>query len=156
PISDWRALLRHTILRFRFHHLPTRSCYPPNSVTRTTKSALPIGTQVVILASSAEEPLPCAAGSVGVVVAHCGGDKDCYDVRTTDGFIVALPRASLGIRKHFQLETALHSRIQDTPDLRQFIIYRCVVGSRAFGLDVESSDFDRRGVFLPPAELQWS
>src|SRR5262249_20320578 len=84
------------------------------------------------------------------------GPRDDYEVRTTDGSIVALPRASLGIRKHFQLDAALHLRDQDTPDLHQYIIYRCVVGSRAFGLDVGSSDFDRRGVFLPPAELQWS
>lgn len=41
-------------------------------------------------------------------------------------------------------------------DLHQYVIYRCVVGSRAFGLDVEGSDFDRRGIFLPPAELHWS
>jgi predicted nucleotidyltransferase len=40
--------------------------------------------------------------------------------------------------------------------LRPFIIYRCVVGSRAFGLEDESSDTDRRGIYLPPADLQWS
>jgi predicted nucleotidyltransferase len=38
----------------------------------------------------------------------------------------------------------------------QFVIYRCVVGSRAFGLDTESSDVDRRGIYLPSADLQWS
>jgi hypothetical protein len=42
------------------------------------------------------------------------------------------------------------------PDLFQYVIYRCVVGSRAFGLDEESSDTDRRGIYLPPANLQWS
>jgi predicted nucleotidyltransferase len=30
------------------------------------------------------------------------------------------------------------------------------VGSRAFGLAGDESDTDRRGVFLPPADLQWS
>ena len=34
--------------------------------------------------------------------------------------------------------------------------YRCIVGSRAYGLDTEASDTDLRGFFLPPAELQWS
>lgn len=37
-----------------------------------------------------------------------------------------------------------------------FIIYRCVVGSRAYGLEGEESDTDRRGFFLPPASLFWS
>jgi uncharacterized protein len=31
-----------------------------------------------------------------------------------------------------------------------------VVGSRAYGLDHEGSDVDRRGIYLPPADLQWS
>jgi predicted nucleotidyltransferase len=37
-----------------------------------------------------------------------------------------------------------------------YIIYRCVVGSRAYGLAGEGSDTDRRGFFLPPASLYWS
>jgi predicted nucleotidyltransferase len=36
------------------------------------------------------------------------------------------------------------------------IIFRCVVGSRAYGLEGEGSDTDRRGFFLPPARLSWS
>jgi predicted nucleotidyltransferase len=40
--------------------------------------------------------------------------------------------------------------------LDAFVIYRVVVGSRAFGLDIEESDTDRRGIYLPPADLQWS
>ena len=31
-----------------------------------------------------------------------------------------------------------------------------MVGSRAFGLNTEESDIDRRGIYLPPAELHWS
>jgi predicted nucleotidyltransferase len=38
----------------------------------------------------------------------------------------------------------------------EHVIYRCVVGSRAYGLAEDDSDCDRRGVFLPPAELHWS
>lgn len=41
-------------------------------------------------------------------------------------------------------------------DLEQCIVYRCIVGSRAFGLDVEASDTDYRGIFVPPADLHWS
>src|SRR5262249_2709165 len=41
-------------------------------------------------------------------------------------------------------------------DLGPYVIYRCVVGSRAYGLSGEGSDTDRRGFFLPPADLHWS
>jgi predicted nucleotidyltransferase len=43
-----------------------------------------------------------------------------------------------------------------TMDLRDRIIYRCVIGSRAYGLEDDNSDTDRRGIYLPPAELHWS
>lgn len=41
-------------------------------------------------------------------------------------------------------------------DLYENVIYRCVVGSQAYGLDRDSSDMDRRGIYLAPAELEWS
>lgn len=34
-------------------------------------------------------------------------------------------------------------------------VYACVMGSRAFGLATETSDTDRRGVFLAPTPLFW-
>jgi uncharacterized protein len=37
-----------------------------------------------------------------------------------------------------------------------YIICRCIVGSQAFGLTDGDSDVDRRGIYLPPAELHWS
>ncbi|WP_037860622.1 DNA polymerase beta superfamily protein [Streptomyces sp. NRRL S-340] len=39
--------------------------------------------------------------------------------------------------------------------VRDHTIYACVMGSRAFGLATESSDTDRRGVFVAPAPLFW-
>ncbi|MFR0356474.1 nucleotidyltransferase domain-containing protein [Streptomyces sediminimaris] len=39
--------------------------------------------------------------------------------------------------------------------VRDHTIYACVMGSRAFGLATESSDTDRRGVFLAPTALFW-
>ena len=41
-------------------------------------------------------------------------------------------------------------------ELFERVILRCVVGSRAYGLEREGSDTDRRGVYLPPADLHWS
>jgi predicted nucleotidyltransferase len=40
--------------------------------------------------------------------------------------------------------------------LRPYIIYRCVVGSRAYALDDADSDTDVRGIYLPPARLHWA
>jgi hypothetical protein len=39
--------------------------------------------------------------------------------------------------------------------VRDHTIYACVTGSRAFGLDTEGSDTDRRGVYLAPTPLFW-
>ena len=41
-------------------------------------------------------------------------------------------------------------------DLGNHIIYRCVVGSRAYGLAHEASDTDVRGIYQAPNELLWS
>jgi hypothetical protein len=39
--------------------------------------------------------------------------------------------------------------------VREHTIYACVMGSRAFGLATDTSDTDRRGVFLAPTPLFW-
>ncbi|MBX3119929.1 MAG: nucleotidyltransferase domain-containing protein [Fimbriimonadaceae bacterium] len=46
---------------------------------------------------------------------------------------------------------------QDTIEtLHSRIVYRCVIGSHAYGLDTDASDTDIRGCFLPPASMHWS
>ncbi|WP_284580064.1 nucleotidyltransferase domain-containing protein [Streptomyces sp. 2P-4] len=39
--------------------------------------------------------------------------------------------------------------------VRDHTVYACVMGSRAFGLAIGSSDTDRRGVYLAPTALFW-
>jgi predicted nucleotidyltransferase len=46
--------------------------------------------------------------------------------------------------------------VADDKRYEQYIIFRCVVGSRAYGLAGEQSDTDRRGIYLPPASPHWS
>ena len=41
-------------------------------------------------------------------------------------------------------------------DVVEYVIYRCVIGSRAYGLDHDGSDIDLRGIYLPPADMHWS
>ena len=36
------------------------------------------------------------------------------------------------------------------------VIFQCIIGSQAYGLADGESDIDRRGFYLPPAELHWS
>jgi uncharacterized protein len=120
---------------------------------------LPVGTQVVALeaGSGPKGDEVCLAGSVGVVVGRDERVAEKYLVRLTDGSVVSFSPDGLAVRKHYQRDAVEQGRSRKAqPDLREYIIYRCVVGSRAFGLDEEGSDYDRRGVFLPPAEIQWS
>jgi predicted nucleotidyltransferase len=44
----------------------------------------------------------------------------------------------------------------DEHELREHVIYRALVGSRAYGLSHEGSDHDVRGVYLAPAHRHWS
>jgi predicted nucleotidyltransferase len=121
--------------------------------------SLPIGTQVVALTPGlgpkGEEV--CPKGSVGVVIGLAKVSSNSHHVRLTDGTVLTFPRRALAIRKHFQRDSAQRGRKSEAlPNLKDYVIYRCVVGSRAFGLAVDGSDYDRRGIFLPPSDLQWS
>jgi hypothetical protein len=70
---------------------------------------------------------------------------------------VSLRRQELTIRKHAQrADLAESGAVLADLGLREHVVFRCVVGSRAYGLTGENSDVDRRGVYLPPAELHWS
>lgn len=120
---------------------------------------LPVGTQVVTrraVATGAGVPI-CPAGAVGEVTGAPADYSHAYRVRLPDGAEVSLRRDELSIRKHEQ------SGVMGDPgevlrdhDLYAHVVYRCVVGSRAYGLQNDASDVDLRGVYLPPAHLHWS
>jgi hypothetical protein len=86
------------------------------------------------------------------VVAVAG---EAFLARFPDGFEKSLERSQIEVLKHFKDRLGDGSQSAEF-DLESFIIYRCVVGSRAYGLDNDESDTDRRGIYLAPAELQWS
>ncbi|NEO02107.1 MAG: nucleotidyltransferase domain-containing protein [Moorea sp. SIO3I7] len=120
---------------------------------------LPVGTQVVTrvaVKNSAGETL-CVPGAVGVIVKAPTDNSHGYRVRLSNDREVTLPRHEFSIRKHFQKEgLQLSEDLLTELNLYDHVIYRCVVGSRAFGLDDENSDTDRRGIYLPPAVVHWS
>ncbi len=101
--------------------------------------------------------LLCLRGAVGVVVKAPTDNSHAYRVRLPNGVEVTLRRDEFSIRKHFQKE-GLQQAESELAELNLYdhVIYRCIVGSRAYGLDDANSDTDRRGIYLPPAQLHWS
>jgi uncharacterized protein len=94
------------------------------------------------------------AGAVGVIIKSPVDATHTYRVRFMDGTEISLKRHEFDIRRHHQNPTS--SKHLTDVDMYQHIIYRCVVGSRAFGLSHADSDTDLRGIYLPPADMQWS
>lgn len=93
-------------------------------------------------------------GATGVIVGAPADATHAYRVELPDGRVISLRRSELTIRKHVTGEDL--GGLRDDSDLYQHVIYRCVLGSHAYGLAGEASDTDRRGVYLPPAVLHWS
>ncbi len=120
---------------------------------------LPVGTQVVSrieLKNSADELL-CLRGAVGVIIKAPTDNSHAYRVRLINNIEVTLNRHEFSIRKHFQTEgLQAAADILTELNLYDHIIYRCIIGSRAFGLEHDNSDTDRRGIYLPPASIHWS
>jgi hypothetical protein len=114
---------------------------------------IPIGTQVVLKVDKlrADGSLR-PRGSVAIVQESPADNGYAYMLRFADGETTKAYFRELAIRrKEIDDELTLTGE-----DLRPFIIYRCQVGSRAFGLATEDSDDDIRGIYLPPARLHWS
>jgi predicted nucleotidyltransferase len=120
---------------------------------------IPVGTQVVTLVDKKGRAggHNCPTGNVGVVIAAPQDNSHSYHVRLLDGTEISLRRTEFAIRKHHQAGelTGRASAMEDF-DLTKSVIFVCITGSRAYGLERESSDIDRRGIYLAPAALQWS
>lgn len=125
---------------------------------------LPLGTRVVALAEArgTDGKAVHPRGAVGVVIQSPVDYWHSYRIRFPDGFEAAFHRQDLAILSQFQSGGVIDAvagsdaALLAEYDLQRYVIYRCVVGSKAYGLDDDESDTDRRGVYLPPAELHWS
>lgn len=118
---------------------------------------VPLGTQIVtrVDTHTPEGNLLQMAGAVAVILQMPSDVDGEYRVRFPDGAETSLKRA------HFQVRKELARAIgtvwgTSQADLYRFVIYRCIVGSRAYGLEEDNSDVDRRGIYLPLADLEWS
>ncbi len=97
------------------------------------------------------------AGAVGVVVKAPMDPQHAYRIRFPDGFEAALHHHELTLLADYKQRNACGSRDLPANDgLFGRVIFRCVIGSRAYGLDDAASDTDRRGIYLPPADSHWS
>jgi len=123
---------------------------------------IPAGSQVVLLQTQSPGASGNAdggagrfkkAGTVGVVIKCPPHNGQPYLVRFADESEIEVPFKELTLRRR-EIENILQD--VDAEDFTPYIIYRCKVGSKAFGLDNESSDDDLRGIFLPPADRHWS
>lgn len=120
---------------------------------------LPAGTQVVTLVSiNARNSFPeRSSGVVGKIIKSPTDNQHLYLIQFPDGQQVSLKRTEIAIRK--QVQGAAFDLPADAladRHLHDYIIYKCVVGSNALGLSDEHSDLDLRGIYLPPADMQWS
>jgi len=96
------------------------------------------GTQVVsqVEVRGTNNSLIHPRGAVGVVTRTPTGDQSKFLVRFPDGFEASLAREQLDVLKHFKDRLPDGESATSDFDLERLVIYRCVVGSRAYGLNI--------------------
>jgi uncharacterized protein len=113
------------------------------------------GTQVVTLVElpGTDGHVRQPRGAVGVVVKAPADFAHGYRIRFPDGLEASFARDQVTMLARYKENEVGRSAWGDLADR---VIYRCVIGSRAYGLDTDASDTDRRGIYLPSAERHWS
>ena len=119
---------------------------------------LSVGTQVVTIVDvrGRDGHVDVPRGAVGTILYAPADATHAYRVRLVDGPELSLRRHELAMLARYQEGALAGGPALGGRLLFDRVILRVVVGSRAYGLDVDGSDVDTRGVYLPPAELQWS
>ena len=117
------------------------------------------GTRVVLLRDVLDPRGQIAhpRGAVGVVVHLPQGQEKGYRIRFPDGVEATLAKREIMLLSKYKADEIGQADSTDAGcNLYDHVIYCCVIGSRAYGLDDDQSDTDRRGIYVPPAEMQWS
>lgn len=119
----------------------------------------PSGTQVVtlvdIVGGNGRTNHP--RGAVGVIVKTPADLSHAYRVRFPDGAETMLKSGELTTLAKFKAGELETNHVSfERHQLFEHVIFQCVIGSQAYGLAGEGSDVDRRGVYVPPANLHWS
>jgi uncharacterized protein len=131
----------------------------PHRVHYHQNLILAIGTQVVALKPIMGQHgrVLHPTGAVGVILRAPKDLEHDYRVKFADAVEASLAPSDLiplALYKEGQIGDAAITAAQH--NLFDYVIFRCVIGSQAYGLAGEGSDVDRRGFYLPPAELHWS
>lgn len=116
-----------------------------------------VGTQVVALRDVVGDGgrVLHPRGSVGVVVRAPRDLDHAYRIRFPDGVEEALKAKDVTMLAAWK-EGEIGDSEVTSANLFDRVILKCVIGSRAYGLEDENSDTDYRGIYLPPADLHWS
>lgn len=118
-----------------------------------------VGTQVVtlkdVVGPNGRTQHP--RGAVGVVVKAPADLDHAYRIRFPDGVEESLNSSDLTTLAKFKEGDIGDARLAvQGSELFDRVIFQCIIGSQAYGLADDASDIDRRGFYLPPAELHWS
>jgi uncharacterized protein len=117
-----------------------------------------VGTQVVTLVDiPGSSGIVHPRGTVGVVMKSPTDHEHSYRVRFSDGLEAPLKRGEITMLAKFkegEIGDNAHAIAQG--ELYDRVIFRSVIGSRAYGLAGAESDVDRRGIYLPTADQHWS
>jgi len=130
-----------------------------NSNSSSPPFILPTGTQVVVLreiiGQNGRTLHP--RGAVGVVVKSPSDLDHAYRVKFPDGVEETLNSGDLTTLTKFKEGVIGDSSLSaQGSELFSRVIFQCIIGSQAYGLADGESDIDRRGFYLPPADLHWS
>ncbi|MSQ94590.1 MAG: hypothetical protein EXR98_08535 [Gemmataceae bacterium] len=131
--------------------MPERVHHHPNLI-------FSLGTQIVTLVDirGAGDLIVHPRGAVGVVVKAPIDHDHSYRIRFLDGLEVPLKPSEITMLALFKEGEIGERNVGANIDLYERVIYRCVIGSQAYGLSDTESDVDRRGIYLPTAEQHWS
>lgn len=130
---------------------------PRDSGNTATALTVPSGTQVVLRSDLQNASGDFSKGAIAELIGTPQDGMHSYRARFLDGRESNLYRGEFSILKQVKNGPIADSqRVLADHDLYQYVIFRCVVGSRAYGLSHDTSDIDRRGIYLPPSDLQWS
>lgn len=131
----------------------------PERVQYHPKLIFAVGTQIVtlrdVVGQNGRTLHP--RGAVGVVVKAPRDLDHSYRIRFPDGVEEAIKSSELTTLAKFKEgcigDTSISAR---GGELFHRVIFQCIIGSQAYGLADDTSDIDRRGFYLPPADLHWS
>jgi hypothetical protein len=121
---------------------------------------LPVGTRIITKEQTSFRSLHMLkpAGSYAEIVSSPLNPAQRYLVRFNDGSGARMKRSAfnLYVREKAGRIDEESSTSNNLDRYEKFAIYKCVIGSRAYGLADSESDEDVRGVYLPPASWHWS